>query len=148
MFLRKIPVIVSCLALIGLAVFFLWPAPVRTQVRINDKVFDVEVVSTDKTTAQGLSGREKLEDGQGMLFVFDRPDRYSFWMKGMSFPIDIIYVNENKIADMALNMPAPRQGETPATYVPRVSADKVLEFKAGTAQRYGWNKGDEVLVMP
>ena len=61
MFLRKIPVIVSCLALIGLAVFFLWPAPVRTQVRINDKVFDVEVVSTDKTTAQGLSGREKLE---------------------------------------------------------------------------------------
>ena len=41
----------------------------------------VELALTPESQAQGLSGRDRLGENEGMLFVFDRPDKYSFWMK-------------------------------------------------------------------
>jgi len=45
---------------------------------------------------QGLSGKENLEKDQGMLFIFKVPLKYSFWMKGMRFSIDVIWINKDK----------------------------------------------------
>ena len=42
-----------------------------------------------------LLRRNKLKEDEGMLFVFDHSDKYSFWMKDMNFPIDIIWIGED-----------------------------------------------------
>ena len=47
---------------------------------------------------QGLSERQSLAEDKGMLFLFEKPDHYAFWMKGMEFPLDIIFINGDKIA--------------------------------------------------
>ena len=44
---------------------------------------------------QGLSGKSQLAQDQGMLFVFAQPGKYYFWMKGMNFSIDIIWIGED-----------------------------------------------------
>ena len=49
-----------------------------------------ELALTQAEHSRGLSGRESLSEGDGMFFVFDKPGNYSFWMKDMNFPIDII----------------------------------------------------------
>jgi uncharacterized membrane protein (UPF0127 family) len=54
----------------------------------------VEVADTPAERGRGLSGREMLPENSGMLFVFDTPGRYGFWMYGMKFPLDIIWIDE------------------------------------------------------
>jgi len=63
---------------------------------LEGKTLHVEVADTAITRTQGLSGRDTLEKGTGVLFVFDTPGQYGFWMKDMNFPIDILWFDENK----------------------------------------------------
>ena len=55
-----------------------------------------EVVDTPEEKAQGLSDRPCIEADRGMLFVFDKPGQYPFWMKDMKFPIDIVWISSDK----------------------------------------------------
>ena len=43
----------------------------------------------------GLSGKKAIKDDEGMLFVFEKPGNYGFWMKDMKFPIDIIWISKD-----------------------------------------------------
>src|SRR5918992_1579604 len=63
------------------------PAPTVT---IGDASFVVELAVTPQERAQGLSGRPGLAPGTGMLFIFGTEDLYSFWMKDMRFPLDMV----------------------------------------------------------
>lgn len=103
----------------------------------------VEVVRTPEERAQGLSGREKIPR-DGMLFIFDHPGRYGFWMKDMRFPIDIIWIKNGAVVDIAPNVPFPAtDGELPV-YHPRAEADAVLEVAAGWSERVGLQIGSLV----
>ena len=57
----------------------------------NNKIV-AELAVTKEQMTQGLSGRDKLAEGKGMLFVYDGYYIPSFWMKDMKFPIDIIWI--------------------------------------------------------
>lgn len=63
---------------------------------INNKTFTVEIADTPEKRKLGLSRRPALPADGGLLFVFDQPGNYGFWMKDMNFPIDIIWFNANK----------------------------------------------------
>src|ERR1043166_4776967 len=54
----------------------------------------VEVASTETQREQGLSGRSALPSGRGMLFVFDADAEWGFWMKDMSFAIDMVWLSK------------------------------------------------------
>jgi len=64
--------------------------------KINEIDLYVELADTPEKRAQGLSGKKELNHDRGILFVFDKSDAYSFWMKDMNFPIDIIWLDEAK----------------------------------------------------
>jgi len=64
-------------------------------VKIAGQNIKVDLALTPETQEKGLSGRSGLKDDEGMLFVFEKPDKYSFWMKDMNFPIDIIWMGED-----------------------------------------------------
>ncbi len=105
----------------------------------NTKVF-VEIADTDEARARGLSGRDNLLPDYGMLFVFQQLDRYGFWMKEMRFPIDIIWITENKKISHIEPRVAP---ETfPKVFYPLQESLYVLEVSAGFAETYFLKVGD------
>src|SRR6266550_6083274 len=82
------------------------PTP-PSKVTIDKHTFSVEIANTTVEQQQGLSGRNSLPQDQGMLFVFKKADLYAFWMKGMKFPLDMIFIKDNKIVSISQNVPVP-----------------------------------------
>ena len=66
-------------------------------VAIGGTIVTAEIVDTKEKLELGLSGREGLSFNKGMLFVFPKTGYHSFWMKDMSFPIDIIWLSKEKL---------------------------------------------------
>lgn len=134
---------VLCCSLLA-ALFITWSQRVYASgyVTIGDGLkVQVEVASTAQTREKGLSGRDRLEPGQGMLFVFMQPAVYTFWMKDMKFPIDILWINGQELVDITTDVPLPEPGEALPQYFPQSPADKVLEVPAGFARTNGLRTG-------
>lgn len=101
-----------------------------------------EVANTRKSRELGLSGRHMMRDDEGMLFVFDTPGRYGFWMKDMEFPLDIIWINQNGIVvSIERNI---SKDSYPKTFINQADASYVLEINAGLAERFGLYLGSKV----
>jgi hypothetical protein len=115
-------------------------------VKIGDVSLSVELARTAEEKVKGLSGRNALPENQGMLFVFDKPDFYSFWMKDMHFPIDIIWLNvEGRVIDLTLNA---SPDSFPKIFQPQIPAHYVLEVNAGSVQKYRVQLKDEITLPP
>ena len=134
-------------------------APRVAQIVIGEKTFQVEVASTAFERAHGLSGRNGLAEGTGMLFVFDSPSDQGFWMKDMKFPIDIIWIRgdspsqispgetwEGKVVGFVENaVPEPEKAVwNLKVYYPPEPVDHVFEVNAGDVKKYGIKVGDTV----
>lgn len=111
------------------------------EVKIGNAVFKVEIADTPAARALGLSGREFLKPDAGMLFIFAEADIQKFWMKDMEFPIDIIWIRDNKIIGMIIGA-EPEAGSDYIIYTSPEPADMVLEINAGAAIKNGINVGD------
>ena len=125
------PVIIICLliALNKIALDQKTTKPVAGEITINGKNILVELADTPEARARGLSGRPDLMAGHGLLFIFDKPGQYGFWMKEMNFPIDIIWLDANyQIIDTWLNA---QPASYPASYQPKNKAIYVLETNPG-----------------
>ena len=118
------------------------------KIEISGKIFEVEVSDTALKRAKGLSGRETLKENSGMLFLFAKPGKYSFWMAGMNFPLDIIWINENKIVDISKNIQPPKNtGGLPAIVSPSTEINKVLELSAGAVEKFNIKINDEIKIL-
>lgn len=134
--------------------FFISPLPLLSPTVDNGDVFveidgvmiSVEVARTDEELTRGLSGRESLEPNSGMLFVFDSPYIYSFWIPDMNFPIDIIWINDGAVVDISENVPNDFDPNNPVTYSPSEPAQYVLEVNAGFTENNEITIGDEVNI--
>lgn len=115
---------------------------------------EVEIADTMLKRAKGLSGRESLAENQGMLFLFAKPGKPTFWMAGMNFPLDIIWINGNKIVDISKNVQSPKLSLAlpksiglPAIVSPSIEVDKVLELSAGAVEKFGIKINDEIKIL-
>ncbi len=146
-------ILLIALAAFCTGVFFLWkllfakssPTEPSATVAIGGHVYAVEIAQTLEQKAKGLAGRESLAAGRGMLFPFGGKSRVSFTMKGMLFPLDIIWIAEGKIVDISKQLP-PDMGMFATAYRPAVPADTVLELNAGVADADGLKTGDSVIL--
>ena len=105
---------------------------------------EVEVADTALKRMKGLSGRKSLKENKGMLFIFKRPSKQSFWMAGMNFPLDIIWISGNEIVDISKNIQPPKNGGLPAVVSPLIKIDKVLEISAGSVDKFDIKTGDKL----
>ena len=64
-------------------------------ITVGSREFRVEVVESRTDLMKGLGDKSTMPTGEGMLFLYNRPWYYSFWMKDMKFAIDIIGINKN-----------------------------------------------------
>ena len=117
-------------------------------ITIKGKTYSVQLADTPEKQAAGLSGIKSISDTEGMLFTFSAPQQPGFWMKGMLFPIDIVWINDNRIVQITDNIPTqPGLSESELTiYRPNSNVDKVLEVKAGWAFRHDINVGDTLTI--
>lgn len=103
---------------------------------------EAEMANTKASRELGLSGRPSMRDDEGMLFVFDKPGRYGFWMKDMVFPLDIIWINENGIVvSIERNLTT---DSYPKTFMNQSDASYVLEINQGMAENFGLYLGSKV----
>jgi len=118
---------------------------------LNGTKLKVEIADTSSKRNKGLSDRSSLKENEGMLFVYNRPDKVAFWMKGMKFPLDFIWIKVDKIVDILPNVPPPAQGQKDQDlpiYSSKELIDKVLEVNAGAAQRLNMKVGDTIKLSP
>jgi uncharacterized membrane protein (UPF0127 family) len=98
---------------------------------IGNSLVYLEVASTPAQRARGLSNRSYLPPDSGMLFLFDKTDYYSFWMKDTLIGLDFLWIDGSTVVDATRNVPAPAAGEALTHYTPRARIDKVIEVNAG-----------------
>lgn len=110
---------------------------------LGDKTFTIALADDPKERMNGLSGKDRLQEDRGMLFVFEKPDYYSFWMRGMKFPLDIIFIKDDKIVKIFQNVSTSREESLPV-YQPSIPSDKVLEINAGLSKEYGFKEGQTI----
>ncbi len=116
-------------------------------VEIGSSEFSVEMADTQQLRSLGLSGRESLAAGTGMLFMFDN-QASQFWMKDMLIPIDIIWISTDcLVVDINTSIQPPEKG-TPDFSLPRyqstIPARYVLELNAGEVGAHKIKPGDKV----
>lgn len=110
--------------------------------KIGNVEFTVEIADTAIARAQGLSGRNKICETCGMLFVFDKPQIQNFWMKDMGFPLDMIFIRDNKVVEIVPNVPIPVAMQDIPRVISSEESDKVLEVNAGFSKENSIQIGD------
>lgn len=112
------------------------------RVCFKEACFLVELAATKETRQQGLMYRKKLALDKGMLFVFDQPGEYGFWMKNTLLPLDMMWLDEEKrVVHIETNVP-PCASDPCPIYSPLRPAKYVLELVAGRAMANGVIIGD------
>lgn len=102
----------------------------------------VTIADTEAKREQGLSGRQGLAPHEGMLFIFQKDDRYAFWMKDMLFSIDILWLSAD--GTVVYIAPSVSPDTYPQAFVSSTPARYVLELPAGYAAAHGVKLGDKV----
>ena len=106
---------------------------------------NVEIADDNKERQQGLMFREKLNENEGMLFVFDNEDYQTFWMKNTLIPLDIIFIDKNfQIVD--IKNAAPCKTYPCDLYKSSKPAKYVLELNANFTIRNSIKEGDKIIL--
>jgi len=122
----------------------------QNAMQIGNTMIKIEIADNDQTRAKGLSGRQSLASDSGMLFTFDKLDKYTFWMKGMQFALDFIFIKDNQVVDILQNIPPPAVNQSDDSlplYAPITYVNKVVEVNSGFISANGIKVGDRVQLF-
>lgn len=107
----------------------------------------VRLADTDEERRVGLSETASLDRGEGMLFVHDGEGRHTYWMRNMSFPLDIVFVDANGTVTAVRHAAVPPEDAALSELRRYRGRGKwVLEVPRGWANETGVDPGDEVVV--
>lgn len=99
------------------------------------KSVKVEIAKTEEERVLGLMFRHSIPEDRGMLFIFEKEDFQSFWMKNCFFPLDLIFIDKNgKIVDIKENFQPCKEDPCP-TYKSKEKALYVLEVQGGFCRK-------------
>jgi len=96
--------------------------------KIDEKIIETELVFSKESMYLGLSGRDSLSEGRGMLFVFENYESPVFLMRKMNFPLDIVFLKDGVVMKVFSDL-AP-EGVSPKNSYSYGPADMVLELPA------------------
>lgn len=104
----------------------------KKKIRLAGKTITVEVADTNERRARGLMFRTELPEDQGMLFIFDREQPLSFWMKNTLIPLSIGYFDkQKKLIDVQEMEPAVAGEISPRSYPSKRPGQYALEMPKG-----------------
>jgi uncharacterized membrane protein (UPF0127 family) len=111
-------------------------------IKIAGQEIKIDLAITKAEQNQGLSGRTPLKENEGMLFVFEKPGKYAFWMKDMNFPIDIVWLDSD-LRVVYIKKDA-RPESYPEAFGSTEDASYVLEVVSGFSEKNNLTVGDTV----
>ena len=120
-------------------------------VTIGEITVQAELANEPEERSIGLGYRDGLTPGTGMLFVFPEAESRTFWMNGMRFCLDIIWIDDGSVTGVAESA-CPSPIDTPLENLPRSASpgpvQYVLEVPAGFMQAHGMGVGTTVRFDP
>lgn len=122
---------------------FLWWQMNNEQqvVRLHGNSYHMSVARTADERERGLSGTDSLPSDRAMVFVFPKDDKWAIWMKDMKYPIDIVWLNSDKVVVHMVKNAQP--SSYPKTqFEPPQNTRYVIELPSGTIERTGISIGD------
>jgi uncharacterized membrane protein (UPF0127 family) len=127
-------------------------SPNRVDVRIGDLTIHAEVANTPAERVPGLGERDSIARDAGMLFVHADERQRTFWMRGMRFALDFVWISADRhVVELTEDVPPPEPG-TPDSALPTLRPDVpvqyVLEVNAGVVAEAGIAIGDAVSFAP
>jgi hypothetical protein len=124
-------------------------ARATAEIVVGDTTVPVELALTGSEQSLGLGYRNGLDPDAGMLFVFAEPSERSFWMKGMRFCLDIIWIAGGRIVGAEESV-CPAPAGTPdsdlESYPSGQPVTHVLEVNAGWLEAHGYGVGTPVKI--
>lgn len=121
--------------------------PISAQAIIAGQEIQMEVAQTPQQQAIGLMYRKSLAANRGMLFPFNPPQPVNFWMKNTLIPLDMVFLRNGVVQDIARNVP-PCTSDPCPTYGPKTTViDQVIELRGGRSTELGLKVGDRVTIQ-
>jgi uncharacterized membrane protein (UPF0127 family) len=117
----------------------------QAKVIVNNFELIADLAITNDQQIKGLDIKDQLKENEGMLFLEKQPAKYDFWMRGMKFPIDIIWLDSNRVVvHIEHNLqPCVSDLDCPL-YSPDKNALYILETVAGFSQKHNVNTGTQM----
>jgi len=146
---NKKNIIFGTIVIVGIIFTTLWYVSTRVysfngnkieKISIGNNIFYSEIVRDADKMQGGLGGRSSLCQSCAILFQFSTAGKYTFWMKDMRFPLDIIWVSNGRIVYLEKNVSEKFSG----IMVTPVDADWVIEINSGVSDKLGIKIGDSV----
>ena len=113
---------------------------------INDRgeeiEFDIYLATDFEQQRRGLMFVRDMPERTGMLFIYEREETRSMWMKNTYIPLDMVFARAdgsvvNVVTDTVPQTLHSHRSDGPARYV--------LELNAGTARRLGIGTGSRIV---
>jgi len=120
------------------------PTP-QAAIQVAGQTVYLEVAQTPEEQASGLMYRTFLADDRGMLFPFNPPQKVGFWMKNVPIALDIIFLRDGKVVNIAADLPSCTREPCPV-YPSAAKIDQVLELRGGRAAELGIKLGDRLPI--
>ncbi|MFP4178841.1 MAG: DUF192 domain-containing protein [Spirochaetaceae bacterium] len=114
----------------------------RIELKVGEEIFTVEVAQTDKERSRGLMYRSSLGENEGMLFVFERDQRLSFWMKNTEIPLSIAYISRDGTIREIHDLKPHSERAVESSHAVRYA----LELPRGAFDRAGAGPGDSIPI--
>ncbi len=124
-------------------------ARATAEITVGNIPMTVELALSPNEQSLGLGYRNGLEPGTGMLFAFEDPAERSFWMRGMRFCLDIVWIANGEIIGAAENACPDPEGTDDSDrerYLSGEPVTHVLEVPAGWLAEHGFGPGTPVQI--
>ncbi|WP_288566581.1 DUF192 domain-containing protein [uncultured Treponema sp.] len=108
----------------------------------NSVFVKAEIAQKEEERNYGFMNRKNIPEGTGMLFVFEKDQVLSFWMKNTPHPLSIAYIDRSGKIQNIFDM-------TPFSLAPVKSTRSVryaLEVPQGWFEKTGIKTGDKIVL--
>lgn len=148
---RKILLFLFTILVVALLMFYTsdFRSEKPSSVKIGNTSILVDVAKTPEERSLGLSYRKELGKNQGMLFTFPTKSYQTFWMKGMNFDLDFIWIANSKVVDITENVPSQQENvpdEALPVYQSKMPITSMLEVNSGFVVNNKIKVGDPVIL--
>jgi hypothetical protein len=113
----------------------------------------LSLAKTTESRALGLGEQAQLLN-DGMLFLFDQPAKWQFWMKEMNFPLDFVWLIDGMVVEISQDVQPPalavsvdQKNESLSILTPRQNINQVVELAAGRVKTLDIRVGDRILIQ-
>jgi hypothetical protein len=121
-----------------------WATPTGEVVFADKTRVRVEIADTDAKRQRGLMFRTSLAENEGMIFLFDEPGFYPFWMKNTLIPLDMLWLDRSGRVVSIVHLAQPCKADPCPTIPPDegTMGVYVVEVQGGFARKHGVKVGD------